>query len=371
MEELKYFEEVASGLDNPEIQAWKAAGNRVLGTVCSSMPEEVIHAGGFLPLRVRAPGLLDTAKADAYLHRINCSYTRSVLEALLRGDLSFLDGLVVTNTCDHMLRLAGEVQDKAEVPVHYFSMYHTLGEASKKWFILEMEKLIQYIEASFGMKVSEDDLRRSISVYNRTRRLMSKLGELRRTDPPALTGAEFLQIALVGMSVPREQFNDRLEALLPSLAGRSVGEAGRPRLMIVGGACDMPEFIEFIEERGVTVVADGLCFGTRHYQGEVDENAAECLPAIADHYFERMNCPSVFDGFDHSHGILKQMIRDGSVDALICARLKFCDHWGGRRKLLSEELRKEGIPVLDLEREYSTAGSGQISTRVQAFLEML
>jgi len=371
MDELKYFAEVASGFNNPEIQAWKAAGNRVLGTVCSSMPEEVIHAGGLFPLRVRAPGMGDTAKADAYLHRINCSYTRSVLEALLRGDLSFLDGLVATNTCDHMLRLAGELQDKAEVPVHYFSMYHTLGEAARKWFVLEMEKLIQFVEESFSVKVSEEDLRRSVAVYNRSRRLMQQLGDLRKSAPPALTGAEYLQIALAGMSLPREQFNDRLEALLPSLRGREACKADQPRLMIVGGACDMPEFIDFIEGKGVSVVADGLCFGTRHYQGEVDESAEACLPAIADHYAERMACPSVFDGFDHSYGIVRQMISDRKVDGVICARLKFCDHWGGRRKLLAEELRKESVPVLDLEREYNTAGSGQISTRVQAFLEML
>jgi benzoyl-CoA reductase/2-hydroxyglutaryl-CoA dehydratase subunit BcrC/BadD/HgdB len=371
MDELKYFEEVAAELENREIRAWKQAGRRVVGTVCSNMPEEVIHAGGLLPLRVRAPGLQDTAKADAHLHRINCSYTRSVLEALMRGGLSFLDGLITTNTCDHMLRLAGELKDKAGFPVHYFSMYHTLGEASRKWFVLEMEKLIQYVEEAFSVEISEEDLRRSVAVYNRTRQLMSELDDLRKGDPPAITGAEYLRVALVGMSIPREQFNDRLEALLPSLSGRSAGKANQPRLMIVGGACDMPEFIEFIEGKGVSVVADGLCFGTRHYEGQVDENAEACLPAIADHYASRTACPSVFDGFDHSYGIVKQMISDRKIDGVICARLKFCDHWGGRRKMLADELRKESVPVLELEREYSTAGSGQIATRVQAFLEML
>jgi benzoyl-CoA reductase/2-hydroxyglutaryl-CoA dehydratase subunit BcrC/BadD/HgdB len=133
----------------------------------------------------------------------------------------------------------------------------------------------------------------------------------------------------------------------------------------------MPEFIEFIEAKGVKVVADGLCFGARRYQGEVDENAEELLPAIADHHMDRIACPAIFDGFDHNFGIMRQMISDWKVDAVICARLKFCDHWGGQRKLLSEELKSESVPVLDLEREYNTAGSGQISTRVQAFLEML
>ena len=57
MEGLKYFEEIASTLPNPEIDKWKSQGRRVIGTVCSDIPEEVIHAAGMLPLRVRAPKL--------------------------------------------------------------------------------------------------------------------------------------------------------------------------------------------------------------------------------------------------------------------------------------------------------------------------
>jgi benzoyl-CoA reductase/2-hydroxyglutaryl-CoA dehydratase subunit BcrC/BadD/HgdB len=44
---------------------------------------------------------------------------------------------------------------------------------------------------------------------------------------------------------------------------------------------------------------------------------------------------------------------------------------GGRRKMLVDRLRRHGIPLLDLEREYGTSRSGQIGTRVQAFLEMI
>lgn len=372
MESLEYFAEMASELNNPEVRQWKRAGGRVAGTVCSNIPEEVLHAGGLLPLRLRAPGLQDTSSADAELHRMNCSYTRSVLELLLRDELAFLDGLVTTNTCDHMLRLAGELQDKASLPfVHYFSMYHTLGDSSKEWFVLEMEKLITHIEETFGNRISDDELRQSIGVYNRTRALMYRLDELRKNDPTPLSGAEHMQIVLAGMSIPRDNFNKRLEEVLPELEGRRVGGPGKPRLMIVGGGCDSPDFIDFIESKGATVVADGLCFGMRHYQGVVDENAKGPLQAIAGRYTNRFACPSIMNGFPHNYAILKGIIDEWHPDGVICARLKFCDHWGGHRKMLAEELRKDGLPLLDLEREYSTTGSGQISTRVQAFLEML
>ena len=373
MDGMKYFEEMAAELYNPAVRAWKQAGKHVVGTLCSNIPEEPLHAAGLLPMRLRAPGLQDTSKADAHLHRINCSYSRSILEFLLRGELEFLDGLVATNTCDHHLRAAGELEDKSNAPFfHYFQMCHSHGEGSREWLRLEMEKMIQKIEESLGIEVSDKDLRQTISVYNRTRRLMARVGELRRKDPPALSGAEYMQIAIAGMSIPREQFNDRLQALLPELDARESGKGGLPRLLIIGGACDSPGFIDFIESKGASVVADAVCFGLRHYQGTIDEDAADPLQAIVDGYFHRVSCPSVMDGFDHGYAILREIITELGVQGVISARLKFCDHWSAARMLLKDAMEKDsGVPLLDIEREYSTTGSGQISTRVQAFLEML
>ncbi len=372
MDGLKYFEEIASTLPNPEIDKWKSQGRRVIGSVCSDIPEEVIHAAGMLPLRVRAPKLQDTSMGDAHLHVFNCSYTRSVLESLLRGDLNFLDGFVTTNTCDHMLRLAGELKDKANMPlVHYFSMVHTFHEGAKGWFISEVKGLVDAIEKSLGVKITEKDLANSIRVYNKTRTLLARLDDLRKNDPPSLSGAEHMQIVLAGMSIPRELFNQRLETLLPELEDRRSVEPGRPRLMVVGGACDVPEFIRFIEEKGANIVADGLCFGMRHYRGLIDESGGDPLDAIAERYMSREPCPAVINSFDSSFEILKDTLTEWNIDGVVCARLKFCDHWAGRRKMLVDRLRHHEIPLLDLEREYSTTGSGQIGTRVQAFLEMI
>jgi benzoyl-CoA reductase/2-hydroxyglutaryl-CoA dehydratase subunit BcrC/BadD/HgdB len=371
MEALRYFSEMAGRLMNPEIQKWKKGGGLVVGTVCSNIPEEIVLAAGILPLRLRAPELSDTSNADSRLHRINCSYTRSVLELALRGDLSFLDGLITTNTCDHMLRLAGELQEMSKIPlVHYFSMYHALGNSAEEWFIQEMRQLLQALERTFGKKISDADLGKSIGVYNKTRSLMRRVNELRKSDPPPLSGAEYLRLVLTGMSIPRELFNQKLEALIPELETRKIDARRHPRLMLIGGACDLPDFINFIEQKGAVVVADALCFGMRHYDGLIEEEG-DPLRAIARRYLDRAACPSIMNGFEHNCAIYRKVIREWNIQALVCARLKFCDHWGGARKLLADELRPDNVPLLDLEREYSTAGSGQISTRVQAFLEML
>lgn len=373
MEQLMYFESLAQSPPNPEVLSWKAKGGGTIGLLCSGIPEELIHAAGLLPMRIRAPGLPNTKNADAHLHRINCSYTRSVLESLLTGQLDYLDGLVTANACDHHLRLASEIEDKSPLKFfHYFRVNHTLGPGGKEWLLQEMKKLAEQLERVFNVSISEDRLRETISTYNRTRRLMNRLNDLRGKDPPALSGREFMNIALTGMTIPRETFNQRLEALLPELEKRDLPDHQVPRLLIVGGACDSPEFVEFIESRGAAVVADGLCFGLRHYGGLISETAEDPWEAIAERYISRLPCPAVLDGTEQSYRILKTVIDQKGVQGVVSARLKFCDHFAGGRKLLADRLRQDiSIPVIELEREYNTVKSGQLSTRLQAFLEML
>jgi benzoyl-CoA reductase subunit C len=373
MNDFSYYKTVSQKLFNPEIQGWKENGGRIIGTQCSGIPEEIIHAGGMLPIRIRANGVKSTQNADAHLHRINCSYTRSVLESLMCGELNLLDGYIAANTCDHHLRLANELEEKSDFSFfHYFQMPHTLSRGAKEWYLLEIKKLIVHLEKSFDIKISEDALRNTISTYNRTRHLMARLNNLRKQSPPPLSGSEYMHIVLTGMSIPRELFNTKLEKLLPELEIRRPSGNHRPRLMIIGGACDSPEFIEFIESKGATLVADALCFGLGHYMGIIDEKMKDPMEAIADRYLARIPCPGVIDGFDQSYAMIKRIIDETDINGIVFARLKFCDHFAGARKLLADQLRlDQSIPIIELEREYNTTKSGQLSTRIQAFLELL
>ena len=374
METMRFFVDTASTLFNPQIEAWKSAGKPAVGLTCTSIPEEIITAAGLLPVRLRAYDLPDTALADSNMHRIVCSYSRAILNLQLAGSLDFLDGLVVTNTCDHHLRLAGQLANKSNYPFfHYFSMYHTLTDGGKEWFRAEIEKLIRQIEKSFNISISEDDLRRAISVYNRSRQLLQRLNELRKKDPAPLNGTEYLQVVTAGMSMPKETYNDHLEQLLIELENKPVGVGGQPRLLIRGGACDSPEFISFVESKGASVVADDSCFGLRYVEGLMDEGAHDPLDAIIDRYFDRVPCPSVIDGYDNRLAHFKTVIEEWNIQGIVNARVKFCDHWAAAGWILKKSLSQgnQKLPVLDLEREYNTVGSGQISTRLQAFLELL
>ena len=68
---------------------------------------------------------------------------------------------------------------------------------------------------------------------------------------------------------------------------------------------------------------------------------------------------------------IREMIREFGVDGVILQRIRNCDLWGSETFLLRKNLEELGIPLLVLDREYMLTGMGQLSTRVQAFLEMV
>ena len=103
-----------------------------------------------------------------------------------------------------------------------------------------MENLIRHLEDTFHIRITEEDLLITASVYNTTRQLMARLNALRKRTPAPLTGTEYMHIALTGMSIPREVFNEKLETFLPEIENRKVSENHLPRLLILGGACDSP-----------------------------------------------------------------------------------------------------------------------------------
>jgi benzoyl-CoA reductase/2-hydroxyglutaryl-CoA dehydratase subunit BcrC/BadD/HgdB len=49
----------------------------------------------------------------------------------------------------------------------------------------------------------------------------------------------------------------------------------------------------------------------------------------------------------------------------------FCDISGYEQFLLGSDFKEDGIPYLQLDREYMLGGVGQMRTRVQAFLESI
>ena len=141
--------------------------------------------------------------------------------------------------------------------------------------------------------------------------------------------------------------------------------------MLIGSVLTNPEFIKSIEELGVIVTTDELCTSTRYWSDPVVlEGAVSPLAAIARRYLSNFPCARMYPSTERFDRIVK-LAREAKADGIISETIRYCVPYAHDIPLLSDRLKSEGIPLLTLDVEYGTSGSGQIRTRVQAFLEMV
>jgi benzoyl-CoA reductase/2-hydroxyglutaryl-CoA dehydratase subunit BcrC/BadD/HgdB len=372
MERHVDFRRLAGPIDNEHVREWKAAGGRVFGFFCAQAPEELLWAAGILPVRLRWTGSEDTSAADQYLGAVNCAFVRHTLSRVASGQLDFLDGLLLTNSCDHLRRVSDICVAKRLTPFcHYIDVPHVNSEASLARLIAQLRVLKERLESFAGVAITEEKLAGALKLYNRTRQLLSRASGLRSEDPPRVTGSEVLAMAVAAASMPKDRFNALLERRLDQIEGNGVMPSG-PRLMIVGGSLDDPGYLEVVESLGAIVVADQLCWGAKTFSNPVDEEI-DPLEAIARRMLDHTGCPRMLNDYPRRLSSVIETARQNRVVGIICERLKFCDLWGGEAEMLRRSVREQlRLPFLVLERDYLTAGSvGQLRTRVQAFVETL
>jgi benzoyl-CoA reductase subunit C len=244
-------------------------------------------------------------------------------------------------------------------------------ERAHELYYSQVELFKENLEKFMGIKITDQDLLKAIGVMNESRSLLKELYSLRALDEPLITGQETQEVLNGSFRMHKEQFNQYLKQLIAELKKSGRGHKAKARLMLIGSVMTNPEFIKSIEELGVIVVTDELCTSTRYWSDPVAlEGAKNPLFAISRRYLNNFPCARMYPSTDRFDRIVK-LAREAKVDGIISETIRYCVPYAHDIPLLSDRLKSEGIPLLTLDVEYGTSGSGQIRTRVQAFLEMV
>ncbi|MEA3222904.1 MAG: 2-hydroxyacyl-CoA dehydratase family protein [Thermodesulfobacteriota bacterium] len=370
--------ETTTTLFNRYVKKRKDGGGKVVGYTCTYVPEEIIYAAGMLPFRLRGIEATSTSIGDIYYGPVICSFPKCVLQLAGEGKYKFLDGAVICNGCDSMRRL-DECWRKASEDYegilpswfYYYGVPHKVADYSLKWFVEETKKLICSLEEYFGVKITDDDLKKAISVYNKGRTLLKRLDELRMADEPPISGADALAVIIAGTAIPRDEYNKLLEELLDELGKSKERIAGKKRLLLGGSVNDDVSLVGLIEEAGAIVVADTLCFGSRSYVDLIEEDG-DPLVAICKRYLTHSFCPRMFGYYKERFRFLKERAEKAKVDGVILQNIRFCDLHGSENGIFERDLEANGIPCMRMEREYGPlVETGRIKMRMDAFLERI
>lgn len=368
---LKEIREIAKKTANQYLLEAKKNNKKIMGYFCCYVPEELIHAAGFIPYRMRAVENQGTAKSDAYFSPSNCSFVRQCFNKALDDEYPFLDGVIFMNSCDHLRRMYDNWKHSNKDPkfLYMLPVPHKSDEICIEEFTRELNSLKTDMEKFFGLQITAQALKNSIQLYNKQRNLLMSIYNLRKSDHVPLKGSEFTDIMLAVTSLPVEVSIEMLEKILIEIKDRKVGKESDVRIYLGSGYHEEQALLDLMEESGGIIVGDNSCLGIMQFDLNADENAKDPIRSIAGRYLKRISCPRMVDDFRRRLDFMHAAIKEFKVDAVILDKLEFCTLWSGTMYLYKKELEKINIPLLKLSRELYGGATGQLKTRVQALIE--
>ena len=383
LKHLIYFENLLEDANNELVRQAQADGSIVLGYTCYHIPEVLLNVDNCISVRLRAPktGSLDIS--TYYMSNYTCDYARALVERAIEGGYQFLDAMIGVDACSAMNRSMEhfevlKVNSKEKFFVTHTDMPLKVTDYYIDSYTTQMrEHVLNRLTETFGVDTSDEALRKAVAEHNEVCKIISEIAEMRKLDNPIITGYEFHVLNLVSYTCPKALILPYLRETLAELKKRKPDAKNpyRARVAIVGSEIDDPSLTKLIEGCGALIVSDRFCFGSTPGREVIELNDTDDVHTqICAHYLKTTQCPRYMsqEKIQERRDTINRLATENGAEGIIYESMKFCDFWAFERALASHIMNEEyGWPVLSIDRPYMARSSGQLRTRLQAFVESL
>lgn len=361
----------------------KEEGKKVIAFLAhDNIPEELIDAAGFFPLQLIFAGNDELMNASQdYLPPSTCSFAQTCiglfsLKPSSHKFLDLIDYFIVSNHCVLNICAAEIISKYFKIPRLDFYLSYTQNENAIKYYRLEFLDFKKQLEKIKGSEIKEEEIFQSILKYNKFKIKLSEINKLRLSGKDKLI--IFHKAILFG-----PDFLPELESILKNYNEKSLNSINNKKDLILTG-CSIfinDDLIDIIEESGGNIIYYDTWIGNIYFSQTFRDETLNKNNNPIDLFISRFHENKYGDHsvpyyLENKITYLEKIVQDcklktGKKLAIINHIIKFCDHVSIMSAFLKNKLQEKGIQVLNLERDYSKANKGQLSTRVEAFLEII
>jgi len=382
-ESMDYYNFVVAeihGVRPMELIEHQKKGGKVFGTFCVYVPDEIVFAANGIATGLCGGSQFWVSGGEKVLPASTCPLIKASVGARLDRTCPFFriaDMYVGETTCDGKKK-AWEILAE-DVPIHVMDLPQMKRRKDIIAWAEEIKEFKDVVEKTTGNVISPENLNAAIHLINDKRRALARLYEFRKQDKLPISGTDCLVISQIAFYDDPTRFTQMTNKLCDELdervkAGVSVVKEGTKRIMITGTPMAVPNWKlhNIVETSGAVVVCEETCTGVRYFERLVEEKQGtveEQINAIAERYMG-INCACFTPNTGRFDDIIR-LAKEYKVDGVIDVNLKFCTTYDIEGYSLEKALKKEGIPVLGIETDYTDQDAQQLRTRIGAFLEML
>ena len=355
----------------------------LVGTTCIQVPDELVRAAGGVPVRLcNGAHTMDQVGAE-FMPSKSCPLVKATL-GVLHSDLpewlKGLKGVVNVTTCDQK-RKAGSLMEEGGYAVHHLEIPPAKdSEPARNYWRESVRDFAKALPELTGGKLTRRSLRDAILENGRAQQAYRRFHRLRREKPALLLGKDAFLVGNAFFFDDLDRWTEAVEALVAELEQRhadgfSAAQKRAPRILFTGSPPVFPNLKVplLIEQAGGVIVADETCSSNRMLYDAVtvDEwNLYDMVDAVADRYLKPCTCPIFTSDADRKRRLL-EMAKEFQVDGVVYQTFAGCQVFEMEHRSINQTLDAAGIPSLYVETDYSPDDVGQLSTRVEAFIESL
>ncbi len=363
-----------------ELMDHKAGGGKVVGLYCVFVPEDLIMAAGAIPVGLCAGTQFSIPDAEQVLPRNTCALIKSSFGFKVGRTCPYVqasDFLIGETTCDGKKKMYELLAEHH--PTHVMEVPQKKTPLGRRLFLEELQALKTKLETETGAAITAETLAQATAVIDAKRSALRRLHNIRKACPTLISGLDALLVTQVSFYDDPVRFTEKVNALCEELEGRvapakGVAPANAPRILVSGSPMALPNWKlhQILEGSGAVVVGEESCTGTRYFNNltpESDGTLAGQLEAIAARQLET-HCACFTPNDERIEDIIT-LARDWAVDGVVHYNLQFCHTFANEAVKVEKALAVEDIPLLRIETDYGDEDTGQLRTRVEAFLEMI
>lgn len=184
--------QLAFDLEFSFAKKWKSVkSDRVLvGYMPIYFPREIVHAANGMAVGIMGTGdKKQIIKGDAYYQSYICHIPRGIIELALDGDLDEFDGFIFPSICDVIRNLSGTFQilKKGRFVKYLDYPQNFLSHVGGNFYKNELRLILNEINKINNIHVTSEQLNNSIKLYNKNRRLIEEIYNIRQEYPWRIT----------------------------------------------------------------------------------------------------------------------------------------------------------------------------------------
>ncbi|MBZ0186772.1 MAG: benzoyl-CoA reductase subunit C [Candidatus Obscuribacterales bacterium] len=361
-----------------DVAKWKQEdkSRRVVGYLPVYAPPEIFVGSGVRPIAVFGGGdQINVIRGDSYYQSYICHLPRSLVDLGLTDWRETLDGLVCPAICDVIRNVSGVWQVLfPEKLVYFLDVPQNFDPAcGGKFYRHELLDLAERLCQLSGRKIQPASYSEAIKSYNKTRRAVRELVELRVERPHWVPAWEFYLVMRAGDQLPADEHTSLIKRYIDLVSKLDRPELDNARIMIVGGFCEQPplNLIRTIERSGCYIVDDDFTLGKRFLEEDVEEGG-DPFDALVNAYLEH----STFSSVKYEQDIPKtqrlvEAARQKRADGVLLMSPSFCDPSLLDRPHFQRALDEANIPYSALQYAENLGQFAPIREQTGTFAEAI